>query len=287
MVPVTLPKLPIDLSPESELATRLDLAWEIGHLAAQFLLSDRPSDLAVLTKSTSTDLVSAMDQQSERLIVDRISAAFPDDSLLGEEGAHRIGTSEYKWVIDPLDGTVNYLFGIPLWGVSIGIEIGNSVVAGVVVIPAQGESFVAARGHGSWKIDHNPLAIDPICRNQIRNTSDIASALVSTGFAYSAERRKAQARVVQGIVGDIADIRRSGAAVVDLCWLACGRTDAYFEYGLNPWDLAAGSVIVREAGGRVGGLTTDDPTDMMLASCPGIYSRMQEILIHAGAPDIA
>ena len=265
---------------------RFEIAWKSAHEAASFLFNDRPADLSHTYKSTSSDLVSYMDKKSEDMIVQQIFSNFPQDGVLGEEGAHRSGSNNIRWIIDPLDGTVNYLFGIPLWGVSIGIEINGSVDYGIVVIPAQDETYVAQRGSGAFRIrsvnTHNVL----VDRIHVRESGSLDGALVTTGFGYNPSDRVQQAELITKIIPRIADIRRGGAAVVDLCWFASGHSDAYFEYGLNPWDYAAGALIAQEAGGIVQGLTTSDFSEFLIAATPKIFSEFRTLLIDKGASEI-
>jgi len=265
---------------------RFKVAWEIAHEAASFLLNDRPADLSYTYKSTSSDLVSYMDKKSEEMIVQHIFSNFPQDGVLGEEGANRSGSNNIRWIIDPLDGTVNYLFGIPLWGVSIGIEINGSVDYGIVVIPAQGETYVAQRGLGAFRMSGGNTRNFLVERIHVRESVSLDRALVTTGFGYSPSRRVRQAEVITEIIPCIADIRRGGAAVVDLCWFASGRSDAYFEYGLNPWDYAAGALIAQEAGGIVQGLATSDFSEFLVAATPKIFSEFRALLVDKGARKI-
>ncbi len=265
---------------------RYEIAWQAAHQAAQFLLNERPMNLTSSSKSTPTDLVTHMDRAAECMIVDSIVHNFPSDGIVGEEGAYRKASSEYRWIIDPLDGTVNYLFGIPLWGVSIGIEVCGEVEFGIVAIPAQSETFVAQRGHGAWRIVSGDEGQKPWERIAVRQSTSLNNALVTTGFGYSPDRRKSQAEVVRRMIPHIADIRRGGAAVVDLCWFACGRSDAYYEYGLNHWDYAAGALIAQEAGGIVRGLTSDDFSKFLLASTPQVFEDVRRLLINSGAQKI-
>jgi myo-inositol-1(or 4)-monophosphatase len=196
----------------------------------------------VEVKSTATDMVSDADREAEVAISDLLGRERPDDALVGEEGAGEGGSSGRRWVVDPLDGTTNYLYGFPAWCVSVALEDAEGGLAGVVHDPWRGETFRAARGAGA-ELDGRPI--------RVRDHDDLATALVATGFGYDAERRAAQAEVLRRVLPRIRDIRRAGAAALDLCWLAAGRLDGYYERGLNPWDWAAGSLIVTEAGGRV------------------------------------
>ena len=259
----------------------LEPAWVAAQRAGAFLRDERPDDLVIDTKSTPTDVVSAMDRDAEAMIIGDLLGARPDDGLLGEEGGERLGTSGVRWVVDPLDGTVNYLHRLPMWGVSIGAEVNGIGEVGVVVLPEYAEAYIGVRGAGSW------LVRDGVGeRLHGSPCSSLSEAIVNTGFGYSAARRRRQAEVVTGLIVQVADIRRIGAAVVDFCWLARGRMDAYYEYGLNPWDSAAGSVIVSEAGIVYTGLRDDDPSGFFVAAAPGIVDDFRQALIALDADNV-
>jgi len=224
----------------------LALAEEVAREAGRLIVDERPRGLAVsATKTTSTDIVTEMDQRAEQLVVDRITAARPDDGFLGEEGAAREGSSGVTWVIDPIDGTVNYLYEIPAYAVSVAARVGDDVVAGAVVNPVSGEVWTALGGEGAWLDGRRLRLADP---------PPLEMALVATGFGYDPRRRARQAQVLEVILPLVRDVRRVGAASLDLCALATGRVDAYYEQGLKPWDLAAGGLIAAEAGATVTGL---------------------------------
>lgn len=224
----------------------LALAEAVAREAARVIVEDRPRGLGVArTKSTATDVVTEMDTRSERLIVERIGAARPDDGFLGEEGAAREGTSGVRWIVDPIDGTVNYLYEYPAYAVSVAAAVGAEVVAGAVVNPVSGETFTAARGYGAWLGGSRLEPVPP---------PPLDLALVATGFGYDARRRARQADVLRAVLPAVRDVRRAGAASLDLCALAVGRVDAYYEQGLAPWDLAAGGLVAQEAGCVVTGL---------------------------------
>lgn len=247
----------------------LALAVEVAEEAGRLLVEHQGRRLTVETKSTSTDPVSEADRDSERLLVDRILAARPDDAILGEEDAgNRSGTSGIRWVLDPLDGTVNYLYGIPLWCVSVAAEDDQGSVVGVVHHPASGETFRASRGGGAWLGER---------RLEVTDVDDAGQALVATGFAYDRSVRGDQGRDAAELVTYVRDLRRGGAAALDLAWVAAGRFDAYLEFGLQPWDWAAGTLLVTEAGGvvsrperRLGG------QDLVgvLAAGPGVHDDL-------------
>ncbi len=252
-----------DPDPAALVALAGDVAREAGRL---LLDGSRRRRTAIETKSTATDMVSEMDRASEELIVGALLAARPDDGVLGEEGSSRAGTSGLRWVIDPLDGTTNYLYGIPGWGVSIAAEAADGVVAGAVYDPVHSELFTALRGGGA-RCNDEPIA----CSNQSR----LGLALVATGFGYDPERRRGQGEVLARLIGDIRDIRRIGAAAVDLCSVACGRVDAYFERGLSWWDLAAGALIATEGGAVVTSLDGGPvAAGSVVAAAPGIAETL-------------
>ncbi|HEX6022279.1 MAG TPA: inositol monophosphatase family protein [Solirubrobacter sp.] len=212
-------------------------------------------ELRISAKSTPTDLVSEADHAAEHLIRERLAAARPDDGVLGEEGGDRAGTSGVRWIVDPLDGTVNFLFGIPQWAVSIACEDETGMLVGVVYDPERDELFSAERG-GAATRDGRVITGS--------SKQDLATALVATGFGYDSEVRRAQAELAARLLPHVRDVRRFGAAAIDLAWTACGRLDAYYEHGLNAWDLAAGGLICECAGLVV------RPLDPVGPSNPGV-----------------
>ena len=173
----------------------------------------------------------------------------PDDAVVGEEGASAGGRSGRRWVVDPLDGTVNFLYGFPAWCVSVAVEDAHGSLAGVVHDPVRGETFAAARGDGAYLTASSAQPAGEAIR--VRHCERLDQAMVATGFSYDRERRARQAEIVRELLPRVRDIRRAGAAALDLAWLAAGRIDAYYECGLNPWDWAAGRLLVTEAGGEV------------------------------------
>jgi myo-inositol-1(or 4)-monophosphatase len=193
-------------------------------------------------KSSHTDLVSDADRQSETVIVSAIRRAFPQDAIVAEEGSLERGGSGRTWYIDPLDGTINYLYGIPHWSVSIACVDERGGLVGVVFDPCRDEMFSGERGAGA-RVGATRLAVS--------EQGDLAQALIATGFAYVAEARASQALLLRTLLPAVRDIRRFGSAALDLAWLSRGRVDGYFESGVQGWDIAAGSLLVREAGGAV------------------------------------
>lgn len=262
----------------NELTEMLALAERLARSAGELLLArlrDPRSDVS--TKSSATDMVTEVDRESQELILAGISSARPDDGILAEEGEDLAGSSGYRWVVDPLDGTTNYLYGHPGFAVSIAVERDDEPVVGVVNDPIHADVFAAVRGGGATR-NREPIATSRV--------DDPASALVATGFAYSPERRRAQAAVLAGSLGRIRDIRRMGAAAVDLCSVACGRVDAYYEQGLSRWDLSAGILIASEAGARVGAIGGGPPVPRsVIAANPALFEPLRAILVEAGAAE--
>ncbi|WOX21636.1 inositol monophosphatase family protein [Streptomyces solicathayae] len=264
------------------LAELLELALEAGRRAGALLRDGRPDDLSVAkTKSSPIDVVTEMDIAAEKLITGFLGEHRPDDGLLGEEGASSPGTSGVRWVVDPLDGTVNYLYGLPTWAVSIAAELDGEAVVGVVEAPMRQETYRAVRGGGAYlraggRGEWRPMACRP--------APPLDQALVSTGFNYVHTVRTHQADVAQRIVPRLRDIRRSGSAAIDLSDVAAGRLDGYYERGLAPWDLAAGGLIAREAGALTGGRPGQDASgELTLAASPGVFGPLQALLEEFGA----
>src|SRR4051812_36049401 len=210
------------------------LAVQLAEGAAGVVRAGRGGAVAVSAKSTATDLVTEVDRATERWLVGRIRAVRPGDAILGEEGGGAAGTSGVRWVLDPIDGTVNFVLGLPVYAISVAAEVDGSVVAGAVANPVTGETFHARRGGGAY-----------LAGQRLSGPRDISleRAVVGTGFGYDAALRARQGVVVAGLLPRVADIRRLGAAALDLCFLGAGRIDAYFEVGLNPWDHAAGGLV--------------------------------------------
>jgi myo-inositol-1(or 4)-monophosphatase len=219
----------------------LNLAESIA-LKAGSLLVNRPSKFDLDEKSGVFDFATQMDHESEKLIVGEILAARPNDGLIGEEGANRESKSGVTWVIDPIDGTVNYLYDIPGWCISIAAKDRDGGLAGVVYSPATQSLWKAHRGGGAF-LNGNPIKCnDPVALNR---------ALVGSGFAYDLEKRKIQAALIARLLPEIRDLRRLGACAVDMCHVASGSLDAYFEAGVNEWDYAAAGLIATEAGAMI------------------------------------
>lgn len=254
----------------------LAVALEAARQAGELLHGGRPADLAVAaTKSSPVDVVTEMDLASEKLIVELIAERRPSDGYLGEEGAERPSGSGVRWVVDPLDGTVNYLYGLPGWAVSVAAELDGEAVVGVVAAPARRETFQAVLGRGAL-LDGRPVHCRP--------AAPWGQALIGTGFNYVQSVREHQADVLRQLMPELRDIRRAGAAALDLCDVAAGRLDGYFERGLAPWDLAAGALIAREAGALTGGRPgAEAARELTVAAPPGVFGPLQARLEALGA----
>ena len=259
----------------AEPSTLRDLALSAARIVAPELRRRAGAVEVSDTKTTLTDLVTDVDRWSEERIVEHILAARPNDSILGEEGTGVDGTSGVRWLVDPIDGTTDFVYGHPGFSVSIGVEVDGTPVAGVVVDPLLDDEFCAAVGHGTTR---NGRQV------RVNQVEDLSSALVATGFGYDPGRRRRQAEALVSIIGHIRDIRRCGGAATDLASVACGRVDAYFERGLNPWDFAAGAVLVTEAGGRVTDLEGRPTSGGMVVAAPvELHGPLLELLRSAGA----
>jgi myo-inositol-1(or 4)-monophosphatase len=256
-----------DLSAQAALALATEAAREAGALLLELR---RSPAIGIRSKSSATDLVSEADERAERAIVTTIRKRRPDDALVAEEGSSARGSSGVSWYVDPLDGTINYLYGIPHWSVSICCADAAGPLAGVVFDPMRDELFSAARGAGARLGDQ---------RLAVTDKRDLASALIATGFGYVAAQRKTQGRIIAKVLGEVRDVRRFGSAALDLSWTAAGRFDGYFESVENPWDWMAGAMFVREAGGRVTLLEPKDPAfPRIIASGPGIHDDLVTLL---------
>jgi myo-inositol-1(or 4)-monophosphatase len=232
-------------------AALLDLAVATAREAADLVSRGRASAAQqVDVKSSPVDMVTAVDKACEELVVERLLGARPDDGLLGEEGGERVGTSGVRWVVDPIDGTTNFVYGLPAFAVSIAAEVDGRVRAGVVLNAATGELWSASAGGGAH-LTVGDAAPVPLTGSR---PASLEQTLVATGFGYRTEQRRAQGAVVAELLPHVRDIRRHGSAALDLCTVAAGRVDAYYELHLNPWDHAAGALVAAEAGVVVTGL---------------------------------
>jgi fructose-1,6-bisphosphatase/inositol monophosphatase family enzyme len=251
----------------------LSVAVELARAAGALLLQ-RPDDLGATAKSTPTDAVTKMDRAAERVILDGLARRRPHDRVVAEESGTSGGGSDVTWFVDPLDGTVNYLYDIPHWAVSIAAAVGDTVVAGVVFDPHRDETFQALRGRGAT-CNGRPLAVSA--------QADPAFALVATGFSYAAAERSRQAEVLRAVLPRVRDIRRAGSAALDLCAVAASRVDAFFEAGMYPWDWAAGGLIAEEAGATFGGVGGRPPGAWTtLVANPALFVALDRLLLEAG-----
>ena len=224
----------------------------------------------IRSKSSPTDLVSEADVAAETAIRAVLGGRRPDDAILGEEGG-ATGDGELRWVIDPLDGTTNFLFGVPQWAVSVACEDREGGLVGVVLDPLRDECFAATRS-GAPTLNGAPIAAS--------GQEDLATALVATGFAYDAGVRARQAEVLTRVLPRVRDIRRAGAAALDLAWVACGRYDAYWERGVKAWDVAAGSLLVQRAGLATASLQADDDGPAGLIAGPAaLLSQLRGLIL--------
>jgi myo-inositol-1(or 4)-monophosphatase len=277
-------------------AELLEIAVAVVRQAARTAYEMRGAGVdGVATKSTATDVVTAADRAVERQAVAALRRIRPTDSVLGEEygsgdatGSDEPGSGgsgsgggpgKVRWILDPIDGTVNYLYGLPHYAVSLAAEVDGEVVAGAVRDVASGDEWTATKGGGAYRAGRRLAG---------STRTDLAQSLVATGFGYHPDRRAHQARVLAGLISHVRDIRRFGAAAVDLCLAAEGQVDAYYEKGLNPWDQAAGGLIAQEAGLRVGGLhgAAAGP-DLVIAAPPALFAPLHDRLADldaAGGP---
>ena len=272
------PSTPDPLAPDRPSPDPLalaELARAVAQEAADVLLASHGQAAVVQVKSSPTDVVTQLDRAAEQLIRDRLLAARPADAILGEEGG-QTGHGSVRWIVDPLDGTVNYLYGLPDWAVSIAAEVDGEVVAGVVCVPLQRAMFTATLGGGAflesaWQDGRQRL----VCNADV----PLASALVATGFGYESARRSTQGQVVASVLPRVRDIRRTGSAANDLCSVATGHVDAYYEQGVHEWDIAAGGLIAREAGAMMGGLAGEPPGEAMtIAAHPALFGELHDLL---------
>ncbi|MGQ9350173.1 MULTISPECIES: inositol monophosphatase family protein [Mycolicibacterium] len=235
---------------------------------------------SVRAKSTPTDPVTIVDTETERLLRDRLGQLRPDDAILGEEegGSVDIAEGRLTWVLDPIDGTVNFLYGIPAYGVSVGVRRDGVSVAGAVADVAAGAVYSAALGHGA-RLSRDGVATEL----HVTSATDLSMALVGTGFSYDRAHREQQGRIIARLLPEVRDLRRMGSCALDLCAVAAGRLDAYFEDDVHLWDWAAGALIASEAGALVRPPRTEDGSGLMVAAAPGISVALDEALARSGA----
>lgn len=262
------------------------MAVRVASEAAEFVRQRRGTldwTASVRTKTSETDPVTLVDTECERLLRRRLASLRPDDAILGEEEGqtggdlHASRSSEVRWVIDPIDGTVNFVYGIPAYAVSVAAQVDGATVAAAVADVAADRVFAAASGSGATVREANGLQ-RPLACNPVRDTR---LALVATGFAYSTARRERQAQLVAQLLPRVRDVRRIGSAALDLCAVAEGRVDAQYEHGLGPWDWAAGVLIAREAGAVLVLPHPDAPSAegaLTAAMAPGIAEEFGQLL---------
>ena len=255
------------------------LAIELAEGAADLVRSRTGAGVRIGAKSTVTDLVTEVDRAAEQWLVEQLAARRPEDAVLGEEGGGRPGTSGVRWVLDPIDGTVNFVLGLPFYAVSVAAEVDGRIVAGAVANPASGETFHARLGAGAF------LGAERLAGPR---EVPLAHAVVATGFGYDASRRARQGAVIADVLPRIGDIRRLGAASLDLCFLGAGRIDAYFEAGLNSWDHAAGGLVAAEAGCVLSGLR-GRPAGQLLYAAAGaaLAAEFFALLEAVGADEVS
>jgi len=261
----------------------LELACRVAVAAGRLLIGRGGRPEVVATKSSPTDVVTEADRAAEALIRDLIGDARPGDRILGEEGGETGSGFGVRWIVDPLDGTVNYLYGLPDWAVSVAAEVDGAVVAGAVFVPRRDELFSAGLGGGAWlssgALDWRGEGTEPPAKLACNTDVPLDRALVATGFGYEAGRRLVQGEVVAGVLPRVRDIRRGGSAAVDLCSVASGSVDAYYERGVNLWDVAAGALIASEAGARVTGLHGRPAgPSMTVAAAPRLLGDLHDLL---------
>jgi myo-inositol-1(or 4)-monophosphatase len=257
----------------TSLSAERELAIELAHAAGDLLRSELLGPRRIAFKGSPTNLVTEMDARAEALIVDRLLGAFPDDAILAEERGAQAGRSGRRWIIDPLDGTTNYAHGVPIFGVSIALEVGGRVQLGVVYDPNQRELFVAERGAGAFCND---------ARLTVSTATTLDASLLATGFPYDIRvKDDNNLREYGAFAVRARGVRRLGSAVLYLAWVAAGRFDGYWELRLGPWDVAAGGLMVEEAGGRLTAIT-GGPLDLeaptVIASNGRIHDAMLTVL---------
>jgi len=259
---------------------------EIAEAVASFAIEERPEKLIQHTKSSATDIATQMDAAAEAMARRMINERRPGDGIIGEEGTNESAGNGLTWIVDPIDGTTNYLYGLPAWAVSVAVMFEGRTVAGCVCAAELDMTVFAVLGNGAWmrhRGEQNRLAVS--------DQSDLSRSLIGTGFGYSQERRADQGQMVAGILPQVRDIRRAGAASIDLCWVAAGRPDGYYELGLHSWDFAAGALIIEEAGGVIStlegrhvwaghhsGTDLSREWDTIVAAGPGIHADLMQLI---------
>jgi len=258
----------------------MDLAATLAREAGELVIQGRARAAVTSTKTSPIDIVTQMDVAAETLLRSRLAEKRPDDAILGEEGEETAGTSGVTWVVDPIDGTVNYLYGLPHFAVSVAAVEGGTdpatwrILAGAVY-GGDGVGWKAAAGHGAWRNG------EPLVRS---GGPTLSATLLGTGFNYIADRRAAQGKIISQVLPQVRDIRRLGSAAVDLCLVAEGKLDAYYEHGLHPWDFAAGALIASEAGVKVAGIDGGAAdSHLLIAAVESVWDELRDALDAAGA----
>ena len=245
------------------------VAIDVSRLAAELVRASVGSAAPAGTKSSPSDVVTATDVESEALIRRELLERCPGSSIIGEELAEDLGTNDVGWIVDPIDGTVNFLYDLPVVAVSIAATVGGRTVAGAVCDVLRGDVFSAALGTGA-RCNGAPIAARP--------TTQLENALIGTGFAYAAERRRAQAEIIGRLLPSARDIRCMGSAALNLCWVGCGRLDGYYEQDTKPYDYAAGALIAAEGGARVE-LPAENALDLSMAAPAAIFDQLRSIVV--------
>jgi myo-inositol-1(or 4)-monophosphatase len=275
----------------TDVAALEGLATRVAVAAGRLVVDERPREVeASATKSSPTDIVTVMDTRAEELIHRLLLDERPDDAFLGEEGDDHRGTSGLTWVVDPIDGTVNYLYDIPAYAVSVAAVAGDpkipggwQVLAGAVAEPALRRVYHGSLGSGAYEQPWDDT--DGVARQRmtVGSVATLSGALVGTGFGYTPQRRLEQGQRLLEVLPQVRDIRRIGSAALDLCSVACGRLDGFYESGLNPWDMAAGWLLVTEAGGVVSGPQGGPPSPTMtVAGNPRVQEQLLALLDSRG-----
>lgn len=258
------------VAPAPEPHQLLELARHVAHSAGDIAARGQQQVRVFDTKSSPTDVVTEMDRATERHVREQLLKARPADALLGEEVGASAGSSGVRWIIDPIDGTVNYLYGRADWAVSIAAEYGGSVLAGVVTAPVLGVTYSAVRGGGAMAGQR------PLRRIEV---PALELALLATGFGYDAARRAEQAEILRSVLPRVRDIRRAGSSALDLCAVASGEVDGYYEHGLSPWDWSAAALVAAESGVRVAEPGADE---LLVAAPEPLFASLAELVSGRG-----
>lgn len=260
-------------------STLLDVASTLAREAGSLIKEGRDSAEVTQVKTAATDIVTQMDEAAERHIRERLAELRPEDGILGEEGSSARGTSGITWIVDPIDGTVNYLYGLPHYAVSIAAVAGDP-------IPGAWDALAGAVFDGSGRLWTAGKGLGAYCDGARLHRTEgpaLSHTLLATGFQYIEWQRASQARIIAGLMPQVRDIRRLGSASIDLCLAAAGQVDAYFEHGLNPWDYAAGALIAEEAGLVVAGAHGRPASpELLIAAPPNLFPALHDALVAVG-----